>query len=227
MATSSRHVSGCFSRDECLAVLALRQPAVRAGANARIFAIAPVEQVVARFLSRCCVVRDLVGGQSRPLGQFLCQVVEIGGAVVGGRHQASAFVEIEIGRAGLDGELVERHVALLLAQRDREFVAPLGKRLAGARIDHVEGHAGECLRREAESGKGFLRRMLAAQCLEVGIVQCLNADRDAVDARCCDSHGNSPPRSRSGWLRASSRRPAKCSTATRWNPAHAPRLPAA
>ncbi len=101
--------------DERQAVFALRQPAVRAGTGARIFAIAPVEQVMAGLLTGGCMVGDLVGGKPRLLGQFLRQVVKVGGAVVGGCHQRPTFVQVKVGRAGFDGELVERHVPLLLA----------------------------------------------------------------------------------------------------------------
>ena len=68
--------------DQRAAVFAVGEPAVRAGAYARIFAIAPVEQVVAGFLAGHGVVGNLVGGQARLLRQFLREVVEIGGTVV-------------------------------------------------------------------------------------------------------------------------------------------------
>ena len=51
--------------------------AVRARPEPRIFAVAPVEQVVAAFLARGGVVGDLVGRQAGPLRQLLRQLVEV------------------------------------------------------------------------------------------------------------------------------------------------------
>ena len=47
-----------------------------AGADAGIFAVAPVDEVVARFGARPGVVRDLVGRQAVRLADLLRHVVE-------------------------------------------------------------------------------------------------------------------------------------------------------
>ena len=131
---------------------------------------------MARFLPWLGVVRDFIGREPGLLGELLREVIEIGGAVVCGRHQPPALIKIEISRAGLDRELVERHVALLLGQRTGEFGAPLLRRLVRTRIDHVEGDAREDFRRQPEGSDGFFRGMLAAQRLQVLVVQRLHAD---------------------------------------------------
>ena len=59
VALGAHQVAPCFGvllGNQRAAVFAIGQPAVRAGAGTRIFAIAPVEQVVAGFLAGCGVV---------------------------------------------------------------------------------------------------------------------------------------------------------------------------
>src|SRR5208282_6185775 len=52
------------------AALLGRDPAVRAGADARVFAIAPVDQIVAALLAGAGVVGDFVSRQAARLGQL-------------------------------------------------------------------------------------------------------------------------------------------------------------
>src|SRR5206468_7855316 len=96
--------------------------------------------------------------------------------------QLSRRRKIGISRPFLDGELIKRHMALLLAESASEFAPPLLHRLAGPCINEIEGHARKDLRRQAESGERLSGRMLAPQRLEIGVIECLYADRDAVDA---------------------------------------------
>ena len=173
---------GVFLGDEGAAVVTSGQTAVSAGTAPCILAIAPVEQVVARLVAGACVVGNLVGRKSNFLSQFLRHVIEVGGAVIIGRHQRALGVQIEIGGAGLDGELIERHVALLLTQRNRQFLAPLRHALIGPGIDQIERHTRENAGGEAEGGECLGRGMLAAQRFQIIIVQRLHADRNAVDA---------------------------------------------
>ena len=85
--------------------------AMGAGADARVFAVAPVEQVVPALLARRGVVGDLVGRQPRRFRHLLRQRVEGVRRLVVWHAQLAAGVELGVGRALLDGELVEGEVA--------------------------------------------------------------------------------------------------------------------
>ena len=78
--------------------------------------------------------------------------------------------------AVLDGELVEREVVGGERERLGEFGFPGGRALPGAGIDEIERGAREDRAGEGESGAGFRRAVPAAQRLEVGIVQRLEAE---------------------------------------------------
>src|SRR3546814_4319117 len=62
---------------------------MRAGADARIVAIAPIGQVVATLLARPRVVGHLIGRQPRRRRQFLRQGEEVGRVIVAGDRQFS------------------------------------------------------------------------------------------------------------------------------------------
>ncbi len=91
-------------------------------------------------------------------------------------------MKIEIGGAFLDGQLIERHVALLIPKGAGKFLAPLRHGLVGPCIDQIEGDTRKDFCGEFEGCKRFVDRVLAAQCLEVRLIQGLHADGDAVDA---------------------------------------------
>src|SRR5215213_6862012 len=95
-------------------------------------------------------------------GELLCELEKVCGAVLIGNNERALGLQIEIGGAGLDGELVERHMAFLFTKGPRQLVFPLRRRLLRTRIDHVEGDAWENLRSQTEGLERFIRRMLAA-----------------------------------------------------------------
>ena len=86
------------------------QPAMGAGADAGIFAIAPVDEVVPALGAGHGVVGNLVGRQAGRVADFLGDGIEIGGGVVVGHGQLAGLAQREEGRVRLDGELVERQV---------------------------------------------------------------------------------------------------------------------
>jgi hypothetical protein len=126
-----------------MARAARHHAAVRAGTNADVLAVAPVEQIVATRLAGGGMVGDLVGRQSCLLRQVLGQHVEIVRELAVGHAQPAAGMEIGERRAGLDGELVERQVSARQPQGLRQLALPRLQALAGPGIDQVEGEARE------------------------------------------------------------------------------------
>ena len=68
-------------------------------------------------------------------------------------------------------------------ERLGQFARPGLWRLAGAGVDEIEGGAVESRGGDVEGAQCLLRRMQAAEQLQIGVVQRLHAERDAIDAR--------------------------------------------
>ena len=93
------------------------QPAMGAGADADIVAVAPVDEIVARFLPGPGMVADLVGRQPGSAEHLLGQLVELGLQVLVERHQLALLDHgVEAG-ARLDGQLIERQMPVGMAER--------------------------------------------------------------------------------------------------------------
>src|SRR5690606_17252045 len=86
------------------------EPSVRAGSDARILAVAPVQQVVARFRSGPGMVRNLIGRESMLPAGLLGDVVESAARLLVGHRDLPGIVETLEPGARLDGELVEGKV---------------------------------------------------------------------------------------------------------------------
>ena len=111
---------------------------MRARPDAGVFAVAPIEQVVAAFLARGGVVGDFVGGQARPLRQLLRQLVEVVRQLAVGHLELAAGMQLGKRRLRLDGELIEREMPVRHCERPLQLLPPILQRLAGPRIDQVE-----------------------------------------------------------------------------------------
>ena len=98
------------------------------------------------------------------------------------RHFFAGVPQIEMARPHLDGQLVERQMALRQPQRFLELVFPVAQRLARTGIDEIEARAWKDRLREAHGADGFIDRMLAAEFGQRSFAQGLDAERDAVDA---------------------------------------------
>src|SRR5262245_10568552 len=92
-------------------------------------------------------------------------------------------MELREWRARLDGELVEREVVTRHRQRVRQLPLPVVQCLTGPRIDEVEREAGERLTRYLDRGLRLSGSVEAAEIAQVGVVEGLHAERDAVDPR--------------------------------------------
>ena len=111
---------------------------MRAGTNPRIFAIAPVDEVVAALAAGPRMVRHLIGRQSPRIGQFPRRLEQ---------GEAQLFVrQLELARVaqalehgvGLDGQLIERDMVARVVERLGELAPPGGRALPGAAVDEVE-----------------------------------------------------------------------------------------
>ena len=127
------------------------------------------------------MVGNFIGVKAGGGGHLLGGFIKTGGRRLVGNAQGAGGGKAGEGCPRLDGELIERHVALLLAQGPRKLVAPASDRLVRAGIDQVEGNPREGARGEPESGKRLACRVLPAERLQGGVVQRLHPDRGTVD----------------------------------------------
>ena len=153
-----------------------------AGADAQKRAITPIDEIVPRLRSRTCVVGNLVGGQAVGLGQGLRDLIEARGFLGLGHDEFAGGVQEGELRAFLDGELVEREMIGGEGERLGQLRLPGRRALPRPRIDEIERGARKRRAGEREGGAGFRRAVPASERLEVGVVQRLKPDRDAVDA---------------------------------------------
>jgi hypothetical protein len=86
-------------------------------------------------------------------------------------------------RPVLDGELVERQVVGGEPERHPEFARPVVRGLPGAGVDQIEGQPREGGARHLDRRAGGRHVVQPAEEAEVRVVQRLDAERDAVDAR--------------------------------------------
>src|SRR6185312_16958284 len=159
-----------------------RQPAMRAGADADIVAVAPIEQIVPAFGPGPRMVGDLIGRHQAGLELRLRRLVEIGREPVL-RHREIAACMLRMKRGSrLDGELVERQMVGREVEGAAELGFPFGDALPGTGIDEIEGEAREMARREIDRGARLAGRMLAAEKVQGLLVEALHPERYAVDA---------------------------------------------
>ena len=103
-------------------------PAMGAGADAGIVAIAPVDEIVPQLLARSGMVRDLVGGKARVAQDRLRRLEKLAGQVLVRHGERAGRVQgVEAG-AGLDGELIGRKMAAHMAERSAQLRLPGGHR---------------------------------------------------------------------------------------------------
>ena len=150
--------------------------------DAGIFVAAPIDQIVPALGARPRVVGNFVGRQAGLGAGRLREVVEIARGVVVGNDELAGFLQTEKRRVLLDGQLIERKMLGRLGNGALELGRPGGRRLARPRIDEIERVALEIRARHRDRVERFLRAVQAAQLFQRGIVECLHAERHAVDA---------------------------------------------
>ena len=152
-----------------------------AGADAGIFAVAPVDEIVPALGAGAGVIGDFVGRQAGRRRGVERRRIERDRRVLVGRDELAGAVERGEGRAVLDGELVEREVVGGERQRLAEFRRPALRGLAGTGIDQVEGETGEGRARRLDRLPRGRDVVQAPEGAEVVVVERLDAERDAVD----------------------------------------------
>ena len=157
---------------------------MRAGADARIIPIAPIDQVMPRFRAGFGMVRDFIGRHARRIAQLLRCFIHIGGQIVFGQAaQPAPRIPVPERGARFDRQLVQGQVIDRHAQRLAQLRAPGRHGLILPRIDQVETDAIEILPCDIKGLAGFGGAVNAPQPPQVGIVQRLDAHRHARDAR--------------------------------------------
>ena len=156
-------------------------PAMGAGTDPGIIAIAPIGEVVAAFLPRPGVIARFISRQSRSDGQRLRQIVEVGGMIgVGGDKAALPGQRLEPG-ARLDRQLVEREMIGAEGQRPTQLLFPCGGALAGQRVDEVEAHPAEMALGHLYRPRCLALVMGAAEEMQRFFLQRLHTQRHTVD----------------------------------------------
>lgn len=148
-------------------------------ADAEIFAVAPIGEVVRAFLTCAGMVGGFVCGQVVGFADVLGEFIKIGGNVVG-RNLHFAVIKI---CGWLDGELVERDVPAREFECVLQTFLPAAHGLGGECIDEVKRVAREGFGGEFDGVTGFIGGMFAAEELEFRRVKALHADGNAVDSR--------------------------------------------
>ena len=187
------------------------EAAMCARADADIFAVAPIGEIMAAFRARLRVVGDLVGRQTMAGGDILREAVEIGGLVVvrhdelaGGlqRVERRCLPRSSAGKA-TDGR--RRGRSPLPARAPRRPASGRGAHRSGRRTDAGRCRAPGRSRRSASSTLCSRPRDL-----QVAVVQRLHAERDAVDAGgAVAAEALGLDRRRVGFQRDLDRRPAR------------------
>ena len=167
----------------------LREPSLRrdeapmrARTDARIFAVAPVDEVVPALAARARVVGDLIGRQAARLGQFPRRFEQREAQFLVGQFELAGVAQALEDRVRLDGQLIERDVVA------GELSASASSRARRPRSGPAARRSGRKLKRGKSEAASPHRRqrlvdgVLAPERLEVGVVQRLHADRDPVDA---------------------------------------------
>ena len=168
--------------DGCDLRAPLGQASMRAGSDTGIVAIAPIGEVMSALGTRPRMVRHLIGRKPFARGDFLRRLIERGCMLVIGYDYLAGLVQAVKGRALLDRQLVERQMIDGIGDRLLELPLPGFHRLLGPCIDQVEGHARKDLTRETDGFERIRHVMQSAEKAQVGIVQCLDPERNAVDA---------------------------------------------
>ena len=114
------------------------EPAMRARADAGVFVLAPVDEIVPALGARPRVIGNLVGRQAGAAADLLRQVVERAAGVVVGNDELAGLVQRVERRVRLDGELIERQMLGGFADGALELGRPLLRRLPRPRVDQIE-----------------------------------------------------------------------------------------
>ena len=158
------------------------QSSMRAWPAAGVFAIPPIEEVVAALLARRRVVGNLVGRQPGNGGQLLRDLEKGKRLLAFGHDELARGLQSGKRRLGLDRELVEREMAACEREGFAELAAPVLHCLVGTRVDEVKRDAVEMRVRNGECGDGLGRGVDAPKRLQDIVAQRLHAERDAIDA---------------------------------------------
>ena len=155
---------------------------MRAGADAGIFAVAPIDEVVAALAAGAGVVRDFVGRQPARLGHFPRRLEQGEAQILVRQLELAGVAQAFENRVRLDGQLIERDVVAGIVERLGELAAPFRFALPRPAVNEIEAEARKQRSGELDRGQRLGGRMLASERLEIGVVQRLDADRQAIDA---------------------------------------------
>src|SRR5215216_4542480 len=152
-----------------------------AGAYADVVAIAPINQIMAAFMTGQSMIRHFIGGKTPCRGQLLGDVEQRFGCILIRDSKSTPAMKLVVGRSGLDGQLVQRHVALLFIERPAKLPAPIRSGLARPCIDEIEGDAGKDASSKPKGGECFRNTVLAAETGEIPIIERLYTHRQTID----------------------------------------------
>ena len=159
------------------------QTSVRAGANADVVAVSPVNQIVPRLRPVAGVIADLVGGHTKVGADVAGQGEHIGSAIF--VRQAGKFasvIAIAKSRALFDGQLIQGKMVYRHVQSLFQLGFPFRQSLFLPAVNQIETDPIKGFACDVKGRACFVGRMNAPQPAQIRVVQCLNAHRNAVDA---------------------------------------------
>src|SRR5271156_149890 len=134
------HLGMAFRR-LCAAAAGRQNPAMRAGADADIFAIPPIDEIVPALRARARVIGDFISGKTGFRRDLLRHVPQRAGAIGIREDELACIAQALEHRVWLDRELIEGKMIARAENRSLQFFPPAGYRLAWPRINQIEGIA--------------------------------------------------------------------------------------
>ena len=113
-------------------------PAMRARSDPDPVAGPPVGQIVAAFLARPGVIGDFIGRHAGLRHDPVCFKEQVGGVIILHRQGLAAPRAGEEHGAGLDGQLIDRHMGDAKIERLMKFVPPALQALVLSGVDQVD-----------------------------------------------------------------------------------------
>src|ERR1700730_7548595 len=114
---------------------------MRAGTDADIFAVTPIDEIVPALRAGTGVVGNFISGKTGFRRDLLRDVPKRAGKIIIGEGELSNVAQSREHGAIFDRELIKRKMVAGAANRCLEFLTPAGNRLTRPRVNEIEGIA--------------------------------------------------------------------------------------
>ena len=146
------------------------------------------------------MIGNFVSRQTRGLRQFLRCLIQSRRKILIRDFDRAIPVKQRKGRFRLNGQLIQRQMIGAEGQRLASILRATGIRLAGPGINQIQRHPIEISQRQRQRGFGFCGIVQPAQRFQVGVIQGLHPQRQAIDAGGFVIRERAPHRRWRDWL---------------------------